>query len=283
MTVGEALDFGRGALREAGVSSATLDAALLLMRAAALSRTELATKHCQILTSIQRNMYEEMLAQRAALRPVQYILGECEFMGLTFAVDERVLIPRPDTEILAEAVIAWASSLEGPRVLDLGTGSGALAVAVAHYVENSGVTAVDICGDALEVARDNALKDGCARRICFLRGDLFDAVPAGQVFDIIMSNPPYISDGEVLPLSVAGYEPPGALFGGARGLDFYERIVSGAQEFLTPITGKLFLEIGFGQAAAVLRMLDNEGYADVTVLPDLAGIERVISAALPDL
>ena len=221
-----------------------------------------------------------MINERAAHKPVQYILNTCEFMGLEFYVDERVLIPRPDTEILAEAVISHTRHSAGlVNRLDIGTGSGALAVSAAVYSPESVVTAVDICPDALEVAVVNAEKHGVTDRVKFLCGDLFEPLKtgqeAGQKFDIIMSNPPYIRENELLPPSVARYEPRKALFGGKDGLDFYRRIIRDAKKYMNP-GAMIFLEIGYDQRELVCQMLEDCGFTYINTLRDLSGKDRVI-------
>ena len=284
MTVEEALNKGRKVLAEAGIETAGLDAALILMKAAGLGRTELATRRDMELAAPAVKAYMEMVAERAAFKPVQYILNNCEFMGLDFYVDERVLIPRPDTEILAGKVIARAKSYnrfnQPVHILDIGTGSGALAVAVAYYAKNAKITATDISEEALEISIANAKANLSPGRVRFLAGDLYEALHAEEKYDIIMSNPPYIKETEELPNSVKLYEPHGALFGGADGLDFYRKIIGGAKDFLNPDNGEIFLEIGHDQKEAVRRILLNGGFKDVELFKDLAGIDRVLAACV---
>ncbi len=223
--------------------------------------------------------FEEMLARRLSGEPVQYILGEQEFMGFTFFVDARVLIPRMDTEVLCERALAAIARDGSARVLDIGTGSGALAVSIARLRPNAAVTGVDISEDALELARRNArhtlVGDGQVR---FLRSDCFSAL-AGERFDVIVSNPPYIRRAELaeLPGDVRR-EPRLALDGGEDGLDFYRRIAREAPEYLAP-GGRLLVEVGVGQAGAVAQMFAKTiGKAEI--FEDLQGIQRVVQAAL---
>jgi release factor glutamine methyltransferase len=217
--------------------------------------------------------------RRVLGEPVQYILGKTEFMGLEFKVDRRVLIPRPETEILAEAGIAFLkrSGHDRPRVLDLGTGSGCIAVSIAKYAGGSDVYAGDISAAALRLAGENALLNKVS--VTLLRGDLFGCLEGvSGKFDLIVSNPPYISGREMTNLQRELYfEPEIALNAGGDGLDFYRRIISRAAGYLED-NGALMLEVGYNQSARVKKMFDEKNFRELSSLKDYNGIERVVIA-----
>lgn len=217
---------------------------------------------------------------RRSGRPVQYITGQAEFFGLTFATDPEVLIPRPETEHLVEEVLRLAASLQessaGPiRIADIGTGTGAIAVALAHALPNAGITATDISPKALALARRNAEKNQASGRIEFLEGDLL-APLAGRTFSIVASNPPYIplTDKPSLSVEVRDHEPHLALFGGYDGLLVHRRLIPDARAVLEP-GGSLLMEIGYGHEQAVEQLLREAGYEEIHFIPDYQGIARV--------
>ena len=221
-------------------------------------------------------------------KPVSYITGMKEFMGLEFAVNEAVLIPRPETELLVEEAVKELEAISReaeavPRVLDLCTGSGAIAVSIRHFVPQAEVTATDLSEEALKVARENAERL-TAGGIRFLQGDLFEAfsnlqAPGSELFNLIVSNPPYIPakviDG-LMP-DVKDFEPRLALDGGTDGLDIYRRLIPQAAEHLAP-GGVLLLEIGFDQGETVPDLCRQAGLGNIAVLKDLAGLDRVVRA-----
>ena len=210
-----------------------------------------------------------------ASEPIQYITGVQEFFGLRFEVTPDVLIPRPETEHLVEAVLERISA--EARIVDVGTGSGAIAIALAHALPRSLVTAVDLYPAALDVARRNAQRHGVSDRMTFLQSDLLEAVGRAE-FDVVVSNPPYIAEGEVLEPQVADYEPRSALYSGPTGLEVYERLIPQARRVLKP-QGWLMMEIGYGQQPAVAALLG--GWDVLTFVPDLRGIPRVVLAQMP--
>ncbi|MDD5115450.1 MAG: peptide chain release factor N(5)-glutamine methyltransferase [Candidatus Omnitrophica bacterium] len=220
-----------------------------------------------------------ILKRRMLGEPVQYILGRCEFMGLEFKIDRRALIPRPETEILVESAIGGLrdSGNARPRVLEIGTGSGCIAVAIARNIKGADIWASDISQEALQLAGENARCNNT--RIRFVRGDLFDALhPEDGKFDLIISNPPYVAEVDFSSLArEISFEPQAALNGGRDGLDFYRRIITGAAAYLEN-SGSLMFEIGMGQAGVVKRMLENEGFGCLSSVRDYNGIERVVSA-----
>jgi release factor glutamine methyltransferase len=252
------------------------DAELLLLHVVQRDRAFLLTHPDTELTSEQAEHYAAWLRRRAANEPVQYILGEQEFFGLRFVVTPDVLIPRPETEHLVETLLARVPHDQPLRIADVGTGSGAIAVALAHALPQAQVTAVDISEAALAVARRNAGSHRVADRICFLKSDLLSAV-AGEMFDAIVSNPPYVAEvdwGSLEP-QVIDYEPASALFAGPLGLDVYERLIPEAHEALKP-GGWLLMEIGQGQRDDLGRLLSD--WDNVSFVDDLQGIPRVACA-----
>ncbi len=226
----------------------------------------------------------DLVERRLAGEPIQYILGHAEFFGLPFQVSRDVLIPRPETELLVERAIALAQdlhhsrSLLPPRIADVGTGSGCIAVALAHALPFAQIVATDLSAAALALASDNAARNRVDSRIRFLAGDLLDPVQR-QPFDLIVSNPPYVAENDRagLDLEVRDYEPAQALFAGSDGLAIYRRLIPAAARALVP-GGILLLEIGHGQQAAIHRLCQSQRLAPIQFLPDLQGIPRVAIA-----
>jgi release factor glutamine methyltransferase len=252
------------------------DAELFLLRILKRDRAFLLTHPDALLTEEQTAQYGAWLSRRAAHEPVQYILGEQEFFGLAFEVTPDVLIPRPETEHLVEALLKRVRRLQQMRIADVGTGSGAIAVALACALPQSQITALDISSAALAVARRNATRHQVADRMRFLESDLLSAV-MDESFDAIVSNPPYIPEAEreSLEAQVREYEPAGALFAGASGLEVYERLIPQAQAALRA-GGWLLMEIGHGQRDALAQLL--AGWSNVIFVEDLQGIPRVACA-----
>jgi release factor glutamine methyltransferase len=248
-----------------------LENRILLCHATGLSRVQLITRADQGLSEAEAERLAELVRRRLAGEPIAYIVGQREFFGLDFAVSEAVLIPRPDTELIVELAIERLPPRG--RLLDMGTGSGAIAVSVAHSRRDAAVTALDVSEAALDVARGNAANNQAAVR--FLRSDWFDALDAGETFELIASNPPYIAAGDIhLSEGDLRFEPAGALTDHADGLSALRIIIDGAVNHLAP-GGWLLLEHGYDQAAAVRALLDAGGYLDVQSWRDLGGIERV--------
>jgi release factor glutamine methyltransferase len=233
------------------------------------------------LSSEQAAHYMELLGRRYRGEPIQYIAGRAEFYGLPFRVTPDVLIPRPETEHLVEKVIEIAGGIETPRIVDVGSGSGCIAVALAHQLPSAAITAIDISGAALTIARENAELNGVTRRINFLEGDLLGPV-TGQQFDIVVSNPPYVSfaDRGSLTVEVRDHEPGLALFAGDDGFDIYRRLIPAAFTVLVP-DGFVALEIGYGQSQVIARLLTNAGFNRIEFVPDLQSIPRVAVARRP--
>ncbi|MFC6645910.1 peptide chain release factor N(5)-glutamine methyltransferase [Granulicella cerasi] len=225
----------------------------------------------------------QTLTQRRALRePLQYIVGEQEFYGLRFAVTPAVLIPRPETELLVEAVELWAAETADARelqIVDVGTGSGAIAIALATHVAAVKITAVDISVAALEVATSNALAHTCGDRVRFVQNDLLAGF-AAESFHCVVSNPPYVPaiDAPTMQREVVEHEPHSALFAGDDGLEIYRRLIPQAHQVLRR-GGLLAMEFGYGQSEALAELL--QGWHDVRFINDLAGIPRHVLATKP--
>jgi release factor glutamine methyltransferase len=257
------------------------DAELLLLSLIHRDRAFLIAHPHDTLTAEGAVRYYALVERRLAGEPIQYILGETEFYGLPFHVNHNVLIPRPETEHLVEKVISLAANFERPRIVDVGTGSGAIAVALAHRLPDATVTATDISPVALDLARQNAERNSVATRIRFKSGDLLAPV-AAEKFEIVVSNPPYVSsdDRASLDVEVREYEPSLALFAGVDGLDIYRRLIPAAWAVLVP-GGFVALEIGQGQASGVAALLAESGFEQIEFIPDLQGIDRVAVALQP--
>ena len=308
-SVREAIRAGAQILHKAGVANARLDAEVLLRDVLGIEQTEIALSMDEALCATAEREFHYRLLRRAAREPAAYITGRKEFWSLDFVVTPAVLIPRPETELLVEMALARATiapphpSLspvfggegkgEGakdsgsgafvyPKILDLGTGSGAIAVSLAKELAQARVCAVDISAAAIEIARLNARRLGVEERIEFFCGDLFGPLAEeGQSFDLIVANPPYIrsSDFASLAPEIQKWEPIVALDGGADGLFYYRRIISVARGYLRN-GARILLELGDGMGEAVARLFaDTGGFAPAQVYRDYAGKERVITAA----
>jgi release factor glutamine methyltransferase len=295
-----ALKDGMARLRSANVPSHTLAAELLLMHALERDRTWLYTNPENVIATAAAEQYFALVARRAAGEPTQYLTGKQEFWGLEFEVTPAVLIPRPETEHVVEVAlerlgargikIDFVTGAPSPplRVADVGTGSGCLAVALAHELPHAEVFAMDISGAAIEVARRNAARHGVSNRVYFhetnlLEALLHDAQSTGRpspLFDLIVSNPPYIarSESEQLPREVREHEPHVALFGGPGGMEFYERLVEQAGLLLYS-GGILVLELGYNSAENVRAIFAFQpAWTNISITNDLAGIPRVLAA-----
>lgn len=304
MTYGELYRRGRDALEAAGVPEAELDARLLLEWVCGTDRNDLLAHGDRERSAGEQEEYERLIAGRKGRIPLQHLTGVQAFMGLEFAVDGHVLVPRQDTEILVEE--ALRNLHDGMRILDMCTGSGCILISLLHYSNDCRGVGADISGEALAVARGNAERllgasacawmrdgtevlDGCGAdlacaedrqgRISFMESDLFDGIEGR--FDIIVSNPPYIRSGEIPGLmpEVREHEPVLALDGGEDGLDFYRRILEGCRAHLCG-GGMLFLEIGYDQGEAVSGLLEEAGFLEVAVVKDYAGLDRVVWGTL---
>lgn len=278
-TISQQLKTATAQLEEAGIDTPRLDAEVLLAYVLNTRRLALYVNIAKVLTDEQITRYQNLIKRRLDRVPVAYLTGHKEFMGLNFAVTPDVLIPRPDTEILAQGVIENLHEFERDiKIADLGVGSGAICVSILKFVENVTAAAVDVSQKALEIAQFNAEKFNVDDRITFYNGSLFEPLE-GQKFEVIVSNPPYIAAAEFKNLQAEiEDEPKLALYGGKDGLKFYREIIESAPKFLTD-DGFLAMEVGLNQSAAVQNLLKESGnFKRIEVWKDLAKIERVIAA-----
>lgn len=257
------------------------DAELLLLHLLGKDKAWLMAHSEEEISDGQATHYMKMLERRYNGEPVQYIVGETEFYGLPFRVTPDVLIPRPETEHLVEKVLVLSARFQSPRIVDVGTGCGAIAIALAHRLPNAAITAIDLTAGTLTIARQNAALNGVSHRISFLEGDLLGPV-AGQHFDIVVSNPPYVplADRNSLAVEVRDHEPSLALFAGDDGLDVYRRLIPSALPALVP-DGVVALEIGYGQSPAIASLLAESGFDQIEFAHDLQDIPRVTLARRP--
>lgn len=270
-------------LRLAGIDRPRTNAELLLEAVLNKGKVDLYLDKDRILTSDEIEKFNQYMKERISHRPVQYIIGTVEFFGLEFQVDERVLIPRPETETLVEVVIEQLVNKENPRIIDLGTGSGAIAISLATNLNSPFIYATDVSKDALDVAKENAIRNKVENQIEFLWGDLFEPLKnknlEGQI-DCVVSNPPYVSKDELetLPREIKDYEPIVALESEKDGLFFHKKIIENSFDFLKR-GGLLALETAFGQAGKVADLIhQSDNYNDIKVIKDLGGIDRVVKA-----
>lgn len=271
MTYREAVEFGTKCLTNAGVPDAALDAWYLLQMVCKIEHSYYYVHGEEDITQDAQKEYEIAVQKRAEHIPLQYIIGEQEFMGLRFKVNSNVLIPRQDTETLVEQVLKIVKP--GMKVLDLCTGSGCVLISVLKNAPELTGMGSDISKTALLVAKENAkLHEVDAE---WVRSDLFDNIT--ETFDVIMANPPYIPTGEILSLmpEVRDFEPENALDGGADGLDFYRKIAGQVKDYLNP-GGYVYMEIGYDQGEAVSELMRNAGFTEVEVIKDLARNDRVV-------
>lgn len=275
MTYCEAMNLGEKVLNMAKIVDAKTDAWLLLEMVCRIDRSFYYMHMEDDLTEEQISEYEIALKKRAEHIPLQYIVGETEFMGLKFKVNSSVLIPRQDTETLVEEALKTVKP--GMSVLDLCTGSGCIIVSIMHNVPDLEGYAIDISKQALNVAKENAKLNGVS--VNFERSDLLDNVT--DKFDVIVSNPPYIPTGEIVKLmpEVCSFEPMEALDGKEDGLYFYRKIVSSCKEYLKE-HGQILFEIGYDQGEAVRNLLKEAGFKDIRVIKDLAHNDRVVTGML---
>jgi release factor glutamine methyltransferase len=279
-TIGRLLEWTTKFLQQKGSESSRLDSEVLLAHALGCKRIDLYARHTEEASEQGRQRFRELVRQRIEGCPVAYLVGRKEFFSLEFEVNRAVLIPRPDTECVVDECLRLAKGMTEPAILDIGTGSGCLAVAVAKHHKTGRVTAVDLSPDALAVASRNAGKHSVAERIRFVQGDLFAPLPRGERFDFILSNPPYIPRAEIakLPPGVRDYEPHQALDGGADGFAVFDRLIAEAPAHLQP-GGYLLIEIGSPQEDRARREIERyNGYELAKTLFDGSGHPRVLKA-----
>lgn len=254
-----------------------LDVETLLQKVLGVDRLYILLNLERVLSEDEEQLFNKFINERLNNRPIAYIVENREFMGLDFFVKEGVLIPRPDTEVLVEEVIELAKKKGAKNILDIGTGSGAITVSLAKYLENVKVTSVDISDIALEIGKRNAISNEVNDRINFVKSDLFTNIDKETKFDIIVSNPPYIKRKviETLDKQVKDYEPYNALEGGVDGLDFYRAITKQAKNYLKK-GGILAYEVGHDQSEDVSKLMEMDGYTNIYTLKDLQQIDRVV-------
>lgn len=278
MTYRDCYEWGKVALEKAEIAEAALDARLLLEYVCGTNRNDLLVHGDREVESAAQEGYQKAIEKRVRRIPLQHITGQQDFMGLTFQVNDNVLIPRQDTEVLVEEILPHLSS--GVRILDMCTGSGCILISLLHFSLWAEGVGADISPKALEVAvRNREALLAPERQISFVESDLFEKVEGN--FDIIVSNPPYICSEVIKGLmpEVRDHEPMLALDGSEDGLCFYRRIVQESKRFLRK-EGRLFFEIGYDQAEAVKQLMENAGFVDVTVVKDFAGLDRVVHGYL---
>jgi release factor glutamine methyltransferase len=281
VTVLEVIQRSSDFLARKGVDSPRLQVELLLAHVLRMPRMKLYLNFERPLAEPELETLRQLVKRRGEREPLQHIVGSTSFCGLEIAVSQDVLIPRPETELLAEAAWKFLSTLNSQpsSILDFGTGSGCLALVIAAKCPQAEVHAIDISEAALKQARQNALRLGLAERVVFHGGDGFGAFPAEVRFDLVVSNPPYISSAEIemLQPEVRDHDPRVALDGGADGLDFYRRLAAEAGPRLKP-GGRLMLEHGDGQGRAVAKLLTEHGWTVTSVLKDYSARERILIA-----
>jgi release factor glutamine methyltransferase len=267
-----------------GIESARLNIELLLAHLLKKRRLDLYLEFERELDEPTLEKLREMVKRRVDGEPLQYIVGETEFCGLRFMVDKRVLIPRPETELLVETATERLKGEGRTTLVDVGTGSGCIAVTLAVKLAGAEVYATDASAAALDVARANAKLHKVEKNIRFLQSDLLEKLPGGLQADAIVSNPPYVATGELakLPKEVKDFEPVQALMAGEDGLEVYRRLIPAAKPFLAA-TGFVALELGAGQRASVEQLFVKHGYTIEQIVKDLQGLERVILAQLKPL
>lgn len=273
-TLHERIAQGRARLIAAGIApaDAAIDADVLARHVLGWDLTALVVHGREPVSDEFVRRFEHAIARRAAREPVAYITGVREFWGREFEVTRDVLIPRPETESIVEAALERVDRTRSLHVLDIGTGSGCLAVTLAAELPRAHVVATDTSAAALDIARRNARTHGVEGRVSFVRTDLLDGLSGP--FAIVVSNPPYVPSGAELPPDVVRYEPAQALFAGPDGLDVLRRLVPAALDVLAP-DGTFIVEFGFGQSEAVRTLAEAAGWSEVEIRPDLQGIERV--------
>lgn len=276
-TIAEVLKQSSMQLREAGVPNDLLDAQTLLAHALDQDRTYLIIHFNQPLSAELLAQFQRLVDRRASGEPLQYIIGKQEFYGLEFEVTPDVLIPRPETELLVEETLRLAANLTQPKIVDVGTGSGCIAVTLARELASAQVSALDISPAALAVARRNAARNSVSDRIAFIESDLLGSLSSDQKVDFILSNPPYIAETEMPTLQheVRDWEPRIALTDFGDGLQFYRRLLAEAPSYLKP-GGSLIFEMGYQQAEAIKALVDRNVWNDPKTLQDLQGIERTM-------
>ena len=281
MTVLEAIQKSTEFLVKKSVESPRLQTELLLAHLLKMPRMKLYLNFDRALSPAEIDSLRELVKRRGQREPLQHIVGSTSFCSYEIAVSRHALIPRPETELLAELGWKFLSTInhQPSTALDFGTGTGCIAIALAAKCPNANITALDVSADALALAKQNALQNQVAERIEFLQGDGFAALSTKTQFDLLIGNPPYIASAEIETLDpeVKGFDPLGALAGGADGLDFYRRLATEAKPFLKP-DGKIMLEFGDGQADEIKKIFENEKWIVEAVQEDYSQRARILTA-----
>jgi release factor glutamine methyltransferase len=280
-TVGQILDWTTAHFRKLGSESPRLEAEILLAHARNCPRIQLYVDYTDQVAQLHRARMRELVRRRGLHEPVAYLVGQREFLGLAFALEGQVLIPRPETETLVLELLSLAKTRTAPRILDVGTGSGCIAVAAAVNLPHALFVASDVSEQALRVARQNAQRHGVADRIRFVRGSLFEPLSPGERFDFVVSNPPYVAQRQFdrLPPDVRLHEPRSALVAGDDGLECIRGLLQGAADWLAP-GGSLIFEIDPEQVSAVTRLAEQQPcFGPPRVVHDLSREARVVCCA----
>ena len=268
-------------MKERGLEDARISSEWLLAHLLGKSRAELYVESAEVLSEEKKNWFFDLIEKRAAHYPVQYLIGEVSFRKISLNVKPGVLIPRPETEILVDVVLNRLREFgekKPVKILDIGTGTGCLAISFAREIENALVTATDVSEMCTDLACANAIRNGAEKKISFKNTNLWDQVEGP--FDIVASNPPYLSKKDLSELMPeVQYEPVLALDGGETGLNFYRRIIENVSSVLAP-NGFLVFEVGLGQSKMVRELLNRNGFGNIEITKDLTEIERIVSAKL---
>jgi release factor glutamine methyltransferase len=278
ITVLESINLSSEFLKNKGIESPRINAELLLAHILNCKRLNLYLSFERPLSEEELQKYRELLRRRSKFEPLQYIIGSVEFYGLDFKVNTSVLIPRQETEILIETILGQFDKNAPLKILDIGTGSGNIAISIAKHLDNSFVTAIDISGDALKTASENAALNSVSGRTEFIKLDFLTGDMNRNDFDIVVSNPPYVSSDEFKTLApeLKEYEPKVALTDNNSGFHFYEVISAKANLLLKP-GGKLFFEVGKGQFSKVTEIMTKNNFRNIKLTKDYLNIERVIA------
>jgi len=269
--ISEIINWAADLLNSKDIENSKLDSEYIISHVLRMSRLELNLHQEDEVAENDLSLIQSMISRRGKNEPLQYILGETDFYGLTFIVNEHVLIPRPETELLVEKIIKENPTAE--EILEIGTGSGAIAIALAANIRNVKIMAVDISNEALQIARENAAKNNV--NINFCSSDVFENV-TGK-YDMIVSNPPYISEivYETLPDEIKKYEPKNALLADQEGIYFYQKILQQAKEYLTE-KGKIYFEIGYNLSESIKKVAKENGFRNIETVKDLNGFDRMM-------
>lgn len=281
LTVLESLKLSAEYLEKKNIEAPRINAELLLAHVLKCKRLDLYLSFERPLSDEEKNAYRELLKRRGMYEPLQYITGNVEFFGLNLKVNPSVLIPRPETELLVEEVINASDKDAALNVLDIGTGSGNIALGIAKNLLKSHVTGVDISEEVLSVAKENALLNELSANTAFIKKDMLNDFVFTEKFDVVVSNPPYVSEKDFQELrpELRLHEPQISLTDKSDGYTFYKKITATAHNYLKP-GGKIFFEIGMGQSLVIKKLLEDNGYSKIEIIKDYAKIDRIIRGVL---